>query len=195
MPPISQTTPLATEASSEGNSTLTAKVAIFVVVGLVLTAAAGFILWYKLSNSLREPHFKRQRTLAKNGYNELHKSKMNNTHSPALLEDATFEITSFSSHSQEASGGKDDAWKCHSKSLINPPFVDTRADPQLNVSYQKQERTVNICHALETSKSCQALVEEWSLPIKRGLQKGPAARVPLSNKRIVVAGPPGLGWF
>ena len=76
MPPIPQTTPLATEANSEGNSTLTAKVAIFVVVGLVLTAAAGFILWYKLSNSLREPHFKRQRTLAKNGYNELDKSKV-----------------------------------------------------------------------------------------------------------------------
>lgn len=75
MPSIPQTTALATEAASRGNSTLTAKVAIFVVVAFVLTAV-GFILWYKLSKPLRERHFKINRTLAKNGYNELDKSNV-----------------------------------------------------------------------------------------------------------------------
>lgn len=119
---------------------------------------------------------------------------MNNSHSPAL-DDTTLEITlTFFSESQEVLSGKGDARKCHSKSLDNPPFVDMRLDPQLNVSYQKQERTVNICHALETSGSCQALVEKWSAPSRRSLKKGPMPRIPLSDKRVVTE-PPGLGWF
>ncbi|KAJ8699592.1 hypothetical protein PTI98_002690 [Pleurotus ostreatus] len=195
MPSIPQTTALATEDTSQGNSTLTAKVAIFVVIGVVLTVAVGFILWYKLSKPLRERHFMINRTLAKNGCDELHKSNMNNSHSPSLLDDTTLEITStFYSGSQQALSGKGDAHEWHSKSLDNPPFADMRLDPQLNVSYQKRERTVNICHTLETSRSCQALVEKWSAPSKRSLKKGPMPRVPLSDKRVVT-GPPGLGWF